>query len=168
MLIFADDSLIAALDDMDTNSFSREAMLKAYEESLDVIYKDVSTRKPWETQARQIYKQVAQKRISKDKKKNLLSFLIVYKLLIEPFHFAVDKYYLKCNAKSAITLAAAIQLYEKKHTKTPKDLQLLVKDKILKKIPMNLWTGKPFDIDWNKRVLSAQGSKQNFKIEYNF
>lgn len=94
--------------------------------------------------------------------------MLVYDAFYKPLQNVADKYFQARNYEAATLLTSSIQLYEKRYSSLPTDLSKLIETKILNTIPLDIWTGKPFKIDWQKRQINLKKPKSSYETLYGF
>ena len=72
------------------------------------------------------------------------------------------------NSHRALRLIIALRLYKMNGRGIPKNLDKLVKTGLLKKIPLNAWTGKPFEVDLIKKQIRYERSSKGSWVTVDF
>ena len=160
---FMDEKDLKLIDGMKDGAISREEVMKSFETSLTAMLADVDAQTPWLAQNRAKHAKAVEKQIPLDIKSGKLSAWLTYRTVSRILGVSVDKYYFSRNRDQALILATAIQLFEKKRSALPTNLEELKKEKVLADIPIDLGTGKAYDIDWKKRGIRINRIPQRRK-----
>jgi hypothetical protein len=165
--IFLKDKERGPYESIDKNSLSLNELVKHCESGLTSIFADIDKAQPWKAQARKLYDRKAKRQIIQDLKNNKLSLILIHNTYFPSLSNTANSFFQAQNNQRALILAAAIQLFEKRNSKLPENLTEILKNNILKVIPKDIWTGRSFLIDWQKRQISHK-KPNGYETVYKF